>query len=270
MTQKNIHDLAYQVIIEPVVDVKLELAQVAAKSWKSSHAEAVDPHPAKDIVVPGRPDKPHLVSPHQLAQRGLGTLVGRAAFIHAITHIEFNAINLAFDAVYRFQGLPKAYYSDWMDVAMEEVKHFTLLNSRLTQLGFQYGDFDAHNGLWDAAVSTAHDLKARMAIVPRVLEARGLDVTPRMIHRLNSVGDTESAAILELILEEELGHVAKGAYWFNYLCEQENLQADVTFVRLVKDHFARGIGSNLNIELRKKAGFTEFELDALAQLAKKS
>ncbi|MEJ2654165.1 MAG: ferritin-like domain-containing protein [Acidihalobacter sp.] len=149
-----------------------------------------------------------------MPRRGLGTREGRAALVHAVAHIEFNAINLALDAVYRFRSLPRAYYDDWLRVADEEARHFMLLADRLTDFGMRYGDLPAHNGLWEMAVKTADDWLLRMALVPRVLEARGLDVTPGMIERLRQAGDMETVAALEVILREEVGHVAIGSRWF--------------------------------------------------------
>ena len=156
------------------------------------------------ITVPGRPAKPLLVPPQQVPRRKLSTLEGRIALIHAITHIEFNAINLALDAMLRFQSLPDEYYRDWMQVAFEEAQHFTMLRERLNQLDSDYGEFDAHNGLWEMAMKTRDSVVARMALVPRVLEARGLDVTPGMMKRLESVGDHETVAILKIIFELSL------------------------------------------------------------------
>ena len=141
------------------------------------------------IEIPGRPDRPVLVDPGEVPRRRLGSTAGRAALVHAIAHIEFNAINLALDAAYRFRGMPRKYYSDWISVAVDEARHFRMLQSRLRQMGQEYGDSPAHNGLWEMAVKTADSCLVRMALVPRVLEARGLDVTPGMMERLRSAGD---------------------------------------------------------------------------------
>src|SRR5690606_1403694 len=191
--------------------------------------EAPAPEP---IGVPGRPERPRLVMPREVPQRGLGSVGGRAAFLHAIAHIEFNAINLAWDAGYRFRGMPAAYYVDWVGVADDEARHFMLLDTRLRELGYAYGDFDAHNGLWEMAVKTADSGRKRMALVPRVLEARGLDVTPGMIARLRANDDEASAAILEIILREEVAHVAAGSRWFHWHCEHEGLSPMGEFIRL--------------------------------------
>ncbi|MCA1713715.1 MAG: ferritin-like domain-containing protein [Gammaproteobacteria bacterium] len=224
-----------------------------------------DAPPPEPIRMPGRPSRPKLVHPRDLPQRGLGTPEGRAGFIHAIAHIEFNAIDLAWDAVYRFRGLPDAYYSDWVGVASDEARHFALLRERLRQLGFAYGDFDAHNGLWEMAEKTAHDGLARMALVPRVLEARGLDVTPAMIVKLRALGDDETAVILGIILREEIAHVAAGSLWFRWYCAQRGLEPDATFVALLTPYARGSLRGPFNDQARLAAGFSAGELAALAQ-----
>src|SRR5688572_6562963 len=221
-----------------------------------------------EIAPPGRPARPELMSPRELPQRGLGSVEGRAAFVHAIAHIEFNAIDLACDAVHRFRGMPAEYYADWVGVAGDEARHFELLQARLAQLGHAYGDFDAHNGLWDMAERTAHSCLARMALVPRVLEARGLDVTPAMIGKLRALGDHETVAILEVILREEVAHVAAGSRWFAWCCEREGLDPDATFERLLADFAGPALRAPFNLEARRRAGFSEVELDRLQAMAK--
>lgn len=215
------------------------------------------------ITVPGRPKLPKLVPPQQVPRRKLSTIGGRIALIHAITHIEFNAINLALDAVLRFQNMPEKYYRDWMQVAFEEAQHFTMLHERLKQLNSDYGEFDAHNGLWEMAMKTRESIVARMALVPRVLEARGLDVTPGMMKRLESVGDHETVAILKIIFEQEIGHVAIGSRWFAYACKQENLQPEETFQKLLGKFMSGELRGPFELEARKQAGFSEEELQAL-------
>jgi uncharacterized ferritin-like protein (DUF455 family) len=209
--------------------------------------------------VPGRPQRPLLVHPRDVPTRGLGSQEGRAALVHAVAHIEFNAINLALDAAWRFDDMPDAFRADWIGVAQDEARHFAMLCGRLKQMGWRYGDFPAHNGLWEAAEKTAHDVLARMALVPRVLEARGLDVTPGMIARLSDVGDHETVAVLRVILEEEVRHVAIGTHWFRYLCAARNLEADVEFRRLLALHRMQ-LRPPLNLAARKAAGFSEIEL----------
>ena len=218
------------------------------------------------INNPGRPEKPTLVSPRKVARRNLATQEGRTALIHAIAHIEFNAINLALDAIYRFQGMPEEYYKDWMQVAFEEAQHFTMLSERLNELGCAYGDYDAHNGLWEMALKTQHSLVARMALVPRVLEARGLDVTPGMIKRLQGHGDTATVEILKIIFEQEIGHVAIGSRWFDYACKLENVLPEETFQSLLKEYMAGELRGPFELEARKKAGFSDAELQALRNI----
>jgi uncharacterized ferritin-like protein (DUF455 family) len=215
------------------------------------------------IGDPGRPAKPSLVAPSLLKRRRLGSEQGRAALIHAIAHIEFNAINLALDAAFRFRDMPPQYYLDWLSVAFDESRHFRFLADRLQSLGYEYGDFPAHNGLWEMAQRTANDVMKRMALVPRVLEARGLDVTPGMIERLRNVGDEETISILELILEEEVRHVEIGSEWFNYCCKQRELDPEPVFLDLLKHYFKGGLRGPFNLPARMQAGFSEAEMKAI-------
>ena len=212
--------------------------------------------------VPGRPVRPELIRPRDVPHRGLGSVAGRVALLHAVAHIEFNAINLALDACWRFRGMPADYYRDWLSVAQDEARHFSLLSTRMAQLGAAYGELPAHNGLWEAAEKTAADPLLRMALVPRVLEARGLDVTPGMIGRLTEVGDLETVAILHVILDEEVRHVAIGTRWFEFLCAQRGFDPQPTFARLLAEHRVR-VAPPLNREARVRAGFAEDEMDAL-------
>lgn len=227
-------------------------------------ANAVDDAPAVSIPTPGRPALPKLVSPRELAQRGLGTPHGRAALLHAVAHIEFNAINLALDAVYRFRDMPETFYSDWLGVAADEARHFELLAARLADYELAYGTLPAHDGLWEMAVKTMHDPIARMALVPRVLEARGLDVTPGMIERLRHAGDDASADILDVILTEEVAHVAAGSRWFEWLCGRAGLDARRHFLTLIRTHAPGAVRPPFNLEARRRAGFDAAELAALA------
>lgn len=213
----------------------------------------------------GRPERPRLVRPGQVASRGLGSDEGRAAFLHAIAHIEFNAINLAWDAVLRFPGMPERYYADWASCADDEARHHTMLIERLADFGHVYGDFDAHDGLWEMARKTAGSCLERMALVPRVLEARGLDVTPAMIVRLTSIGDSATVAILDVILREEVAHVAAGSRWFRHLCAREGCEPRSTFRELLKKHARDVLRGPFNLEARRAAGFDEDELAALVQ-----
>lgn len=216
------------------------------------------------IAAPGRPQRPRLVLPRDVPQRGLGTEEGRAALVHAVAHIEFNAINLAWDAVYRFRGMPDDYYRDWVGVAHDEARHFSMLSARLAQLGHAYGDFAAHNGLWEMATKTSDSCLARMALVPRVLEARGLDVTPGMIARLRTVGDDATADILVVILREEVPHVAAGTRWFRFCCEREGCDPAAAFIELLHEYVPTGLRGPFNLDARRAAGFGEDELVRLA------
>jgi uncharacterized ferritin-like protein (DUF455 family) len=219
--------------------------------------------PSTDRV--GRPDRPVLIDPAKVPRRRLGTAAGRIALIHAIAHIEFNAINLALDAVCRFRDMPQQYYSDWLSVAADEARHFQMLQQRLQQQGAGYGDYPAHNGLWEMAEKTADSCLVRMALVPRVLEARGLDVTPGMMQRLASVGDTETVAILKIILEEEVGHVTIGSRWFNWCCEQAGKDPGPTFLELLRSRYTGSVRGPFNVDARLTAGFSAEEMAALEE-----
>ena len=238
----------------------------AAEAWRrGALALPADAPPPELVRMPGRPPRPRLVHPRELPRRGLGTQQGRAAFLHAIAHIEFNAIDLAWDAAYRFRGLPRGFYDDWVSCAADEARHFVMLRTRLQALGHDYGDFDAHNGLWEMAEKTAHDGLARMALVPRVLEARGLDVTPGMIQRLGDMGDAETVAILEVILREEVAHVAAGSRWFRWYCERAGVEPRATFRELLSEYARAVLHGPFNHEARSRAGFDEQELRMLEE-----
>jgi uncharacterized ferritin-like protein (DUF455 family) len=214
--------------------------------------------------LPGRPERPELVDPRQLQRRSMSTPHGRAVLLHALAHIEFNAINLALDAVWRFAGMPEAFYADWLTVAAEEAYHFSLLGARLADYGHAYGDFPAHNGLWDMCERTRDDVLARMALVPRVLEARGLDVAPPIRARLKQAGDDESAAVLNVILRDEVGHVRIGNRWFRHLCGVRGLDPHAVWLALAEQYRAPKMRGPFNFEARRSAGFDDAELDTLA------
>lgn len=264
---KSLFAAAKQCLAESDPTRKLAMTREAAAAFARGELEIPGDEPAPaPIGAPGRPDRPELVSPRQLSQRGLGSVDGRGAFLHAVAHIEFNAVNLAWDAVYRFRGMPAEFYADWVTVADDEARHFHMLQSRLEALGLAYGDHPAHNGLWEMAEATADSCLRRMALVPRVLEARGLDVTPGMIVRLRQAGDTVSAEILELILREEVAHVAAGTRWFHWCCEREGLAPGREFIRLVREVARGSLRGPFNRSARAAAGFDDDEMAALEAL----
>ncbi|MDC8785076.1 ferritin-like domain-containing protein [Roseateles koreensis] len=210
--------------------------------------------------LPGRPERPRLLSALQVPHRSPFTVEGRAALIHAIAHIEFNAINLGLDAVWRFPGMPEQFYWDWLKVAAEESHHFTLLHAHLQTLGHVYGDFDAHDGLWTMAERTAGDVLARMALVPRTLEARGLDATPPLQAKLGKAGDTRAVEILDVILRDEIGHVHIGNHWYRHLCHERGLDPIALYPDLVARYEAPKLRPPFNLPAREAAGFSEEEL----------
>jgi uncharacterized ferritin-like protein (DUF455 family) len=215
--------------------------------------------------IPGRPQKPELVAHDQLGQRSLKSPEGRAALIHSVAHIELNAIDLALDIVWRFHGMPEAFYRDWVSVAREEANHFMLLRDHLVTLGFDYGSFRAHNGLWAMAEKTSGDLLSRLALVPRTLEARGLDASPLLRTRLISAGDHRAGAILELILAEEIGHVSIGNRWYRHVCAEREIDPIATYAELAERHNAPFLRGPFNMDARRAAGFDEEELAALGR-----
>jgi uncharacterized ferritin-like protein (DUF455 family) len=214
-------------------------------------------------AIPGRPAKPDLVPPRLVGRRSMNTLEGRAMLIHALAHIEFNAINLALDALWRFPGMPPAYYTDWLLVAKEEAYHFSLLAAHLQKLGYQYGDFSAHDSLWEMVEKTCDDVLARMALVPRTLEARGLDANPPLRAKLAQAGDMDAAHILDIILRDEIGHVEIGNRWYGHLCRQRGLDLREAYADLAARYKAPALRGPFNIEARLQAGFTEEEVRAL-------
>jgi uncharacterized ferritin-like protein (DUF455 family) len=255
--------LALDALSEP--DPARKLAGVET-GWALSHAGCVADaalrlNPA--LPLPGRPALPRLVDPAALPRRSPFTRSGRAALLHAVAHIEFNAINLALDAVWRFDGMPPAFYRDWWQVAFEESQHFRLLQDHLRSLGHGYGDFDAHDGLWAMVERTREDPIARMALVPRTLEARGLDATPPMQARLARAGDHAAVRILDVILRDEIGHVAIGNRWYRWLCESAGVDPVAYYDVLAARHGAPRLKGPFNLDARERAGFTVEELGQL-------
>ena len=263
----NLYQSAHQCLMLGDFANKQSCVNALYTSWKNNELDRND-FKVEKIEIPGRPSKPELIDPTKLKRRKLGSDAGRAMLIHAIAHIEFNAINLALDAVYRFRDMPDKYYTDWLKIASEEAYHFSLLNERLKKMGYNYGDFPAHNGLWEMVLKTDHDVMIRMALVPRVLEARGLDVTPGMMERLAEAGDDETVSILEIILHDEIGHVAIGSYWFKHCCESRQLNPEQTFRDLLVEYMGGGIRGPFYMEGRLLAGFTQEEMDDLVAMMK--
>lgn len=239
-------------------------AKIAAAGLLSASLDVgTHEHLAEPPGLPGRPAQPVLVPHTQLKSRSVHTREGHAALLHSIAHIEFNAVDLAADIIWRFPALPDAFYLDWARVAREEARHFALLRQRLNELGCDYGDFPAHNALWDMAERTRGDLLARLALVPRTLEARGLDASPAVRAKLAQAGDEAGAAIIDIILREEIGHVAIGNHWYRLLCAERGLDPLDTAAALAEQHGAPRPRAPFNLDARRQAGFTE---DELAQL----
>lgn len=240
------------------LDLKTRLAQETANRWFArtlSLRSPLDP-PLPDR--PGRPARPQLIAPRHMKKRSLHTLKGRIALLHALAHIELNAVDLALDIVARFtsERVPHSFFDGWMQVAFEEAKHFNMVRARLRELGADYGDLPAHDGLWQAAHDTRNDLTARLAVVPLILEARGLDVTPALQAKMRETGDIESADVLDVIYNDEKGHVAVGAKWFRFLCARERKDPSATFRALVRANFRGALKAPFNDVARAEAGLT--------------
>lgn len=237
------------------------MAHAFAAGALSLDSTAVHPH---HEAIPGRPARPVLVAPRQVGRRSMATVEGRAMLVHALAHIEFNAVNLALDALWRFPGMPHAYYTDWLRVSKEEAYHFTLLAGHLATLGHAYGDFTAHDSLWEMVENTRDDVLARMALVPRTLEARGLDAIPPLRAKIAQAGDLAAAAILDIILRDEVGHVEIGNRWYGFLCEARGLPLRATYDALVVQYRAPVLKGPFNLDARRRAGFSEEELARFA------
>ncbi len=264
---------ARQALCEPDPNRKVALA-IALCEPSASVAMLTLSASDGDLKLPGRPCRPELVHPAKVPRRSPTTLDGRAAMIHSIAHIEFNAINLALDALWRFNGMPSAFYQDWALVANEEARHFTMLRKHLREMKVQpddtphwdYGDFEAHDGLWEMCDKTAHNIVARMALVPRTLEARGLDATPQIQAKLRQVGTPDAiraVAILDIILRDEVGHVAIGNHWYRWLCERDGLDPMAHYGTLTELYKVPRLRPPFNRAARLKAGFTPSEIEGL-------
>jgi uncharacterized ferritin-like protein (DUF455 family) len=263
----SVFELASDCLHTASIDEKLQVtlrASALTADKRIDYLREGEPLPISATVFPHFPE---LVEPRNLPRRGLASKQGRVALLHSLAHIELYAIHLAWDILYRFRNLPEGFYQDWVTVAAEEALHFSMLRGRLRQMGSEYGDLPAHRGLWDVAVDTVDDVLARLALVPRTMEARGLDVTPGMIEKLLQSGDLESAEILKRILHDEVGHVAIGSHWFRAICAQRGLDTETTYFDFVAQRLRGKIHGPINRELRRQAGFGESELDRLEQMA---
>ena len=266
MTPCDVQTAAAQVLAAGAIEAKTAAARECAQAWRAGRISAPDAHTPSNAAAraglrPARPSRPQLKPPGQVPRRRLGTAPGRFALLHAVAHIEFNAIDLAFDLVMRFAHDPRigedqraAFISDWITVGEDEARHFELVRARLQAMGGEYGDLPAHDGLWSAAEATSGDLAARLAVAPMVLEARGLDVTPGMIERLRSVGDTQGADVLEIIYREEVAHVAAGRRWFEAVCTAEGHDPKARFQALVAAYFNGELKRPFNEDARAAAG----------------
>ncbi|MEN3950683.1 ferritin-like domain-containing protein [Iodidimonas sp. SYSU 1G8] len=252
----SLTEAACAVLTTPGGRDKATLSRVVAAAWARGEISVLGAAIPPDR--PARPGTPELLPPAQMPRRrSAGSTGTRIALLHALAHIELNAIDLAWDLIARFAAddLPREFFDQWVTVAAEEGLHFLLIEDRLAALSAHYGALPAHDGLWEAATETAHDLRARLAIVPMVLEARGLDVTPAMIGRFERSGDEESAAILRIVLRDEIGHVAVGKFWFDYLCARTGDDSPTLWRNLVRTHFRGALKPPFNREAREKAGF---------------
>jgi uncharacterized ferritin-like protein (DUF455 family) len=260
----ELREAALHLLAETEVEAKVNGAMSLEQAWRRGDISlAENAALTSDRPVPGRPPRPELVPPLSVRHRSMRTVEGRAALIHALAHIEFNAINLALDAIWRFPGMPREYYADWLRVAAEEALHFSLLRAHLQAQGFRYGDFPAHNSLWDMAEKTRDDILARIALVPRTLEARGLDASPPVRAKLAQAGDIAAAQILDIILRDEIGHVAIGNRWYGWLCAARGLEPVAMYAVLAQRYKAPPLRGPFNLEARRAAGFSETELAAL-------
>jgi len=252
-------------ILEPDPARKCARTRRLQRDWQQGGLERDASAPLLPIDDPGRPDEPALVDPRALPRRSFASRRGRIRLLHAVAHIEFNAINIALDAAYRFRSLPAAFTGDWLQVAVDESRHFEMLAAELRRRDSRYGACDAHGGLWDMVCRTRHDPLHRMALVPRVMEARGLDVTPGMIARFEQFGDSVAADILQVIYRDEIGHVRIGNRWYRQLCEQQGLEPAATFRELIDRYVGGSLRGPFNREARLAAGFAAGELEALQQ-----
>ncbi|HES75845.1 MAG TPA: ferritin-like domain-containing protein [bacterium] len=268
--ENTIHQAAYVCLMEAHPSQKAACVRRVQQAFATGALPLQDADDIQPVPDPGRPPRPVLVDRRHLATRGLGSLEGRLALAHALAHIEFNAINIGLDAVYRFRDMPREFYADWLQVAFEEAEHFELLRAYLNEHGKDYGDYPAHDDLWEMVRRTDDDVLLRMALVPRVLEARGLDVTPGLQRRLRAVGENRLVEILDVIYREEMGHVRIGTHWFRHLCAERGLDARGTFRELLNQYMSGRIRGPYDELGRMHAGFTEEEMDDLRAMEKET
>jgi uncharacterized ferritin-like protein (DUF455 family) len=262
----TLFDYAEACLLRDDIDEKPALTHEAMQLASEGRLSFDGSAPVRPIAEVRFPMRPKLLLPHRMPKRKLTTPEGVAAFFHAIAHVEFVAIYLAWDLLYRFRGLPEPFYRDWLKVADEEARHFALIRAHLRTMGLDYGDLPAHGGLWEHATDTADHLLARLAMVPRCMEARGLDVTPALIEKFRQLGDWRSAAILTRILTDEVGHVKLGSIWFEYACAAQGLEPEAQYRQLIGVYYKGGKPKGpFNKELRIIAGFSNAELDWLEQ-----
>lgn len=268
IVEMELRQRALDAFCEPDPQRKVDMTHAL---WEQRSEITLHVHMQFDCPVePGRPERPHMVHPHEVPRRSPSNALGHAALMHSIAHIEFNAINLALDATWRFAQMPVDYYQDWLQVAHEEAHHFSMLLDHLHEMGFAYGDFPAHAGLWTMCEATRHDIIARMALVPRTLEARGLDATPVIQEKLRKVGSPHAmaaVAILDVILTEEIGHVSIGNRWYHWLCARDGLDPHTVYMQQAAWHRAPTPKPPFNLNARRNAGFSEAEILALTGLS---
>jgi len=261
---ENLFDHLHKALAETGIDSKPLLAQKLCDGWQAGKFFIPSDIPKDIPLVRGVPARLEIVQGGKVPRRSPATPEGRAALLHAVAHIEYAAIDLALDHAYRFRGLPQAYYAEWLQVAADEARHFGLLRSYLQTLGYDYGDFTVHDSLWEMGAKTAHDRLVRMALVPRLMEARGLDATPPIRRKLLQVGDQEAVRILDIILADEIIHVAIGDRWFRHLCAEQGIDAETTYRELIVRYSAPWPVLPMNEAARLAAGFSADELRRLA------
>lgn len=258
---KNIFDFAEDCLYKVDIDEKLELTKQAWQLYQQDKLSFTETHSPENIARVNFPEKPELLAPRFMPRRKLGSKEGMQAFYHSLAHIEFVAIYSAWDMLYRFRGLPKQFYIDWLQVAYEEALHFEMIREHLRLLDLDYGDLPAHQGLWEHAQDTDYNVLARLTIIPRTMEARGLDVTPGMIEKIGKFNDQDGVKILTRIYEDEKTHVQFGSHWFNHQCQEQQLDADETFKHYLLKHFNQGKPKGpFNTEVRLQVGFTKNEM----------